>query len=290
MRMEEINEFIEAQLQAWPMAHANYIALGATERRRFRLGDFEGAVQFNPARIRSTGADVSKEAVRQRACFLCKENRPKEQTTMLEMEGYEMILNPYPIFPVHFTIPLLKHEPQDEFPLEMAAFAEKFPQLAIFFNGAKAGASAPDHAHMQAVLKTELPIVALTERLHPATEGGIKSSDEFGADLPFRYWSAVISPDLDGMKALAELPTLVPDRELVNAYFWISDGGLLRAVVIPRRAHRPACYFDQDEEKRRMVSPGAVDMAGIIVVPRREDFERLTDEEIARIYRECGMQ
>ena len=48
--------------------------------------------------------------------FLCEKNRPTEQfsRTMTSSDGkhsYELLVNPYPILPMHFTIPLTSHEP-----------------------------------------------------------------------------------------------------------------------------------------------------------------------------------
>ena len=287
----DINHFIEQQLAAWPLAADNYHALGHTERRHFRLGDFDCYVQYNPARAISTAAKVDAESVAKRPCFLCSANRPKEQMEGPTYDGWQLLLNPYPIFPVHFTLPFVKHEPQGEIPFEMAVVAEANPQLAVFFNGAHAGASAPDHAHMQAVLKSELPLVHLVERLHPASEAGLRDSRTFDASLPFHFKSAVVTHDLTGMKALADIvrwggvdaATGLPDRDLVNAIMWIDSEGYLRVVVIPRTAHRPRCY-SLPEGERLMVSPGTIDMAGILVLPRREDFERITEEDIRRIY------
>ncbi|MCM1152380.1 MAG: DUF4922 domain-containing protein [Muribaculum sp.] len=295
--MEDLRDFVELQLERWPFAAANYHGLGATERRTFMLGDFPCAVQYNPARIRSTGAKVDAKSIGERPCFLCKNNRPDEQISGIAIEGWELLVNPYPIFPLHFTIPSMSHDPQGELPLEMAALAEKWPGMAIFFNGARAGASAPDHAHMQMVGKWELPIVALTEKIHHSARGGIVDSvvlaAEQGLSLPFAWKSAVITPDLEGMKTLAALPNIYgvdaetgePDRGLVNAIMWIGSDRLLRAVIIPRKRHRPACYYAGEDEKM-LVSPGTIDMAGVIILPRREDFDRITPEDVASIYGE----
>lgn len=290
----DINHFIEQQLSVWPLAAANYTALGLTRRKHFQLGDFDCYVQYNPARAVSTCAKVDTESIAKRPCFLCAANRPQEQMEGPTYDGWVTLLNPYPIFPVHFTLPFVKHEPQGEIPFELAVVAEANPQLAVFFNGARAGASAPDHAHMQAVLKTELPLLRLVERLHPASQPGIRDSRTFGADLPFHFKSAVITHDMDGMRALAEMPRIggvdaatgQPDRDLVNAIMWIDDSGYLRVVVIPRAAHRPACYTAEAEADRLLVSPGTVDMAGIIIVTREEDFERITPDDVRRIYAE----
>ena len=294
---EEINTLIENQLQEWPMAKANFDALVKARRKRVAVGDLETGVQFNPARIRSTGADISKEAIAARKCFLCRENRPAEQHTHNLMSGLEMLVNPFPIFPVHFTFPAKEHRPQTAPPPAMALLAIKFPDLCIFYNGAKAGASAPDHLHLQGVLSRELPLIRLVERSHPAEGKSLMWSEEFGKDLPFRFLSGIVNPEETNMETLRTLLTTfghdkegAPDAALVNTYFWIDPAcGLLRGIAIPRRAHRPSCYTAEATD-RLIVSPGAIDMAGMIITPREGDFEKITSEDIRRIYREVAFE
>lgn len=296
---EEINNFIEAQLESWPLARANFERLRECRRHPISWGRLEGGVQLNPARIVSTGASVDSKSIAARKCFLCKCNRPEEQMEFPWLDGWDMLLNPFPILPVHFTIASKEHVPQDRVPLEMAAMAEKAPSLVFFFNGAKAGASAPDHQHVQAVLKSELPLMRYVEKAHPINHTGLKSSTEFEDSelLPFQFISGVISPDSEGMRALAAIPHLYgengdsseADPGLVNAFFWISDQGLLRVVVVPRRRHRPDCYF-LPEGERLMISPGAIDMAGLIITPREEDFERADKHKISDIYAQTAFK
>lgn len=287
--------YIEQQLASWQLAKTNYDRLALAERRKISLGDLTVGIQNNPERIRSTGASVDAESVKKRACFLCAANRPEEQFAAEIEPGWDLLVNPYPIFPVHFTIVYGSHEPQDAPPLDMASFAEKLPGTAVFFNGAKAGASAPDHLHCQAVLKDELPLLRLAEELHPDSESGWMLSSDSGKDLPFVFISCVIRPDLEGMRLLAAIPNVcgidsesgVPDRGLVNTFFWIDASGILRVLIVPRRAHRPSCYFKEDPEKR-VISPGAIDMAGIIVAPRKEDFNSISEAELREIYSEVA--
>lgn len=292
---EDINNIIERQLDVWTEARDNFFRLAQTERRRIALGDLQGAFQYNPARIRSTGASVDKKSIAERPCFLCRTNRPEEQLTMPWLNGWEFLVNPYPILPVHFTIPSVEHCPQGEVPVEMAAMAEAAPDLVFFYNGARAGASAPDHLHVQAVLKSELPLLRIAEACHPTSRPGCMSSEDFGLRLPFHFVSAVVSPDKEGMKVLAkamhafgiDATTAVADTGLVNAFFWIDQSGLLRYVIVPRKAHRPSCYFKEGSEQL-MVSPGAIDMTGIIVLPRKEDYDRITEQDIWHIYDEVA--
>lgn len=291
MNTEEINNFIEYQLSVWPEAKRNFDALTKIGRKSVNVGDFEMFAQHNPARIRSTGAKTDAESIKKRACFLCSSNRPQQQIAHEWLEGWDLLINPYPILPVHFTIVDKKHRPQDAIPLEMAVMAEKAPDLAIFYNGAKAGASAPDHRHCQAVLKTELPIIRLTEKYHLKKMPAIISSSEFNLSLPFNFISAIITPDNEGMKIL-RLMTLIqgidkttgkPDPGLVNAFFWIDSAGLLRSIIIPRRAHRPDLFFAEDDSKMT-VSPGALDMAGLLILPVEDDYSRISSDLAAHIY------
>lgn len=300
--LEMLTDFIERQLAIWNLAADNYNALGHTCRRSFMLGDMPVYLQHNPARIKSTAAATDSKSIKERPCFLCKENRPKEQLSFEEMlhtedtiPGWETLVNPYPIFPIHLTIPSISHTPQNEIPFEMAAFAERWPGMAIFFNGAKSGASAPDHAHMQAVLASELPIIHLCEKYHPVTNAGIMSCEDFNADLPFLFYSAVIYPDAAGMQTLSAMQQFSgtdangnPDPGLVNCFMWISGNGVLRAALIPRSAHRPSCFYAEGNE-RKMISPGAIDMAGVIIAPRKEDFDSITEDDIRKIYAETGL-
>lgn len=291
---EDINSLIETQLMVWQEAKENFDRLREVRRKSLICGDFPAGAQLNPARIRSTAASVDTDSIAARPCFLCPENRPAEQLSGEWPEGWDLLVNPYPILPVHFTIVCRQHIPQGEVPLEMAAMAEAAPSLAIFFNGARAGASAPDHLHCQGVLKSELPIISIAEKFHPDDRTGWMSSEEFGADLPFHFLSAVITPDPEGLVALSlvsgaggvDESTREFDTGLVNAFFWISDNGVLRIVIVPRKAHRPSHYFRNNNSY--MISPGAIDMAGLIILPQEDDFERINAAVAREIYAETA--
>lgn len=295
MDTEAINDFVERQLETWPEAKRNYDALAQTGRKPLQLGDLTAYAQHNPARIRSTGAKTDAASIRQRACFLCASNRPKEQMALEWLPGWVLLVNPFPILPIHFTIVDTQHQPQDRIPVEMAAMAEKAPDLAIFYNGARAGASAPDHRHCQAVLKSELPLLRLAEKHHTSDFPAIVSSEKFGLDLPFNFLSAIVTPDQKGMWTLdvmtrargVDAETGLPDAGLVNAFFWIDSLGLLRIIVIPRRAHRPKCFHAEDDSKMT-VSPGALDMAGLMILPVASDFDRINPDIARRIYPETA--
>lgn len=291
---EEINAFIETQLELWPLARENFDKLRNVKRKPVSIGKLDIYVQYNPARIVSTGARTDKESIATRRCFLCASNRPEQQIS-IDHNDWEMLLNPFPILPVHFTTAHKKHIPQSRIPLEMAILAEKFKGLAFFFNGARAGASAPDHLHVQAVLQEELPIIKLAEKYHNLSHKGFTSSESFNIELPFHFISGIIDNSSKGMENLARITrafgvdaeTGLKDHGLVNAFMWIDNSDYLRVIIIPRKRHRPSCY-GYGKEDNFLISPGALDMAGILVTPRIEDFERINEPKIREIYSEVA--
>lgn len=260
--------FLRHQLAQWPMAAANFEALRRVETRTMEYRGRNFAVQHNPARIASTGAKVADGNAGPRPCLLCKANRPAEQLSFGLDHGYELLVNPFPIFPVHFTIPTLDHTPQQliacgraERMAHMAEFAMNLPGLALFYNGARCGASAPDHFHFQAVEASRMPL------LDWATDG---------RQLPFNVinFSATTPPEAEAklLEAIAPLPRRTggdePDINVICRADGISGG--VQICVIPRKAHRPD--FFGSAEGQILVSPASVDLAGTIILPRPEDF------------------
>lgn len=283
-------DFIDSQLAEWPLARENYQALGRTERRSIQLGDLAVGIQHNPARIVSTAAKTDEKTLSERPCFLCKCNRPPQQAGFKIAKGWELLLNPYPIFPTHFTIVSTSHCPQEGFPLDMIEMAEKLPGHTVFFNGKKAGASCPDHLHCQAVKTLELPLMQLIERRHTPDYGGFATDADLGLDVPFGFRSIIITPDLDGMERLAKIQEFIGKDYIedgkINIFVWIDSQGLLRICAVPRFAHRPSCYGH--EEGQHLISPGCIDMAGVLIAPLAKDYESLTEDEVRSIFRECG--
>lgn len=284
-------DYIDSQLAIWPLARDNYQALGRTERRGIRIGDLTVGIQHNPARIVSTGAKTDSGSIAARPCFLCKANRPPQQHAAEIAEGWELLVNPYPIFPTHFTIVSSEHKPQEGLPLDMITMAERLPGHTVFFNGKKAGASCPDHLHCQAVKTHELPLMRLIESSHTLSSGHTADSTSLGLDVPAYFVSVIITPDMEGMQYLSSIEEIFGKEFIsegrINVFAWIDDSGLLRLAAIPRRAHRPACYGA--EEGQRLVSPGSIDMAGVMITPLKKDYDGLTEKEVRDIYKECSI-
>lgn len=277
--MPLLGEQLREQLRVWPLAAANFAALGQCERRPFSIGTggaLHGAFQLNPARMVSTAAKTDAASLASRPCFLCAGNRPKEQymlpwrgPSMREGDGqkWEILVNPYPILPFHLVMAAAEHKPQLDIPADMIAMAEMLPGAAIFFNGAQAGASAPDHEHCQIVLAEELPLLQYLEGGgHPG-------------DLPFNVEYYDVTPDMAGLEMMESF-LRCSDPTRVNAFAWLGRDGRMRLLKVRRRAWRPSCYPEM------MVSPGSIDVAGLIILPRREDFERITEADLLKIYSE----
>lgn len=168
--------FIENQLAKWQTARTNHEALNQIETRRFELAGNTITVQFNPARAVSTCAKVDKSSIEARKCFLCPENKPNEQDEIIISldEPFSLRINPYPILPGHLTISSLKHQDQvladktiRQLPGKLISWLEEYfaSDYVLFYNGAKCGASAPDHFHFQAVKQSDVPVIQQWERL-----------------------------------------------------------------------------------------------------------------------------
>jgi hypothetical protein len=79
----------------------------------------------------------------------------------------------------------------------------------------------------------------------------------------------------------------------INLISWRQEGGIGRedeivTLIFPRKKHRPDCYFAEGDEKI-LVSPGALDMGGLIITPREEDFHKITAEHVATILKEVTL-
>lgn len=289
-------EFHARQLSEWPAAAERYEALSRVQVREISVGGFPVRLQFNPARAVSTGAKVDAASIAARPCFLCAGNRPQEQKILDVYEGIDTLVNPFPIFSRHFTLASRGHVHQDTVDFaEMGRIALTVPGLVVFYNGSMAGASAPDHLHLQAGEKEFLPVCGMLE----SDPGDLmKHTAGYRAFCPGELpMSAVhfVSRTID--KELTQwLDTLLPADEdsglrqkgLRNVLMWADDEGMLHTLFLPRRAHRPACYYKEEGEGRLMVSPGAVDMAGVLILPRQADFESITRSDIRRIYDEVS--
>lgn len=312
--------FFDLQLSQWPEASQRYRDLTDVQMKELRVGPLTFAAQYNPARIRSTGANITKQALAERPCFLCKENRPKEQLGLTlspsswrgnvtpnpsatkaspnwgRLEG--ALVNPFPILPMHFTLPTEKHQPQRIKPLfgQMMELLQKYPELTVFYNGPRCGASAPDHAHLQAGTTGVLPLQKewprLSENLKPVSKSDEDALLALIEDYPCTAL-VIRTKDVKGAEQLFaqlydSLPIMEGEEEpMLNVISWRDNEDYL-TVVFPRKKHRPDCYYAEGDAQL-LVSPGALDMAGLMITPRKEDFLKLDADKAVAILQECSL-
>ena len=290
--------FFNRQLQVWEEVRQRYRDLERVETRELVADTFTMMAQWNPARIASTGAKIDAKSIAERPCFLCAKNRPKEQMHRRVDGLYELLVNPFPILPVHLTIPTLRHRSQRILPMygELLQLAQRNSDLTLLYNGPHCGASAPDHAHLQAVSTGILPLQRSWARLSRNLTEVVKTSDDDGiwllADYPATAF-VIKTHDVETGEQLFKrlykcLPPSADNSEpMMNIIAWTTENGLV-SVVLPRRKHRPTCYTAEGDAQY-IISPGAVDMGGLIITPREQDFRRLTPELILDIYRELTL-
>lgn len=288
---ETIQKFLTEQLADWETARNNYAALADVQVRELNVCGVHYKVQFNPARIVSSGAKVDAKSIQERKCFLCPANLPAQQKGIPFGGHYQILVNPFPIFPRHLTIPDLNHTPQRiEGRLEdMMELARQLTDFTIFYNGPRCGASAPDHAHFQAGNRGFMPIEAdwknqIAGRIadygkatlyylndQPRTTLVIQTSDMASANHLFRLIC----------RLLPEQPEGEPMLNLLAMY----DEGVWTLFVFPRAKHRPACYTAEGDA-RLLSSPASVDLGGVFITPVEADFHKISPAIMEQILSE----
>lgn len=293
---DEKDDFFGRQLAQWPEAAKRFEALENVKTRKLDCGI---TLQHNPARIVSTAANVDKTSIEKRLCFLCAENRPVTQIKTDVLFDIEVLVNPFPILPGHLTLPLKGHTPQqiDALYWDMLTLARDWQGMAVFYNGAKCGASAPDHAHLQAVKEVDIPLFGewwnrIGEALETVKEyGGATLCYSQSYIVPvFIIESSDISASIhlfDSLKAALPISDDETEPRMNVITVYREDKGWV-TVVVPRASHRPASYF-ADGEAQRLISPGLLDMVGVMIAPRPEDFEGITSDEARGILREVAL-
>jgi hypothetical protein len=293
-----VEALMRSQLKAWEQAANNYSALSGVRVKEFTLGNIRIKVQFNPARILSSAAKVDAKSISERKCFLCKENRPAVQEG-IKYSGnngdYEVLVNPFPIFPKHLTIPELRHTRQQIKGryFDMLNLSRCLSDYVVFYNGPKCGASAPDHMHFQAGNKGMLPIQTDTASLHlDKIEFFQKGSSLSGAELYeikdyIRGSLLIVSNSIEESQILFEkIYELLHINEgewepMMNLLSWYHDNKWY-TVLFLRAKHRPSHYFAEGDSNL-LLSPASVDLGGLFITPLEKDFKKISDREILEI-------
>jgi len=318
---EEIaNDLFDTQIDKWPEVAERYKQLGDVAVNNLIFEQVKLVSQFNPARIASTGAKVDAKSIKERPCFLCEHNRPDEQIDCCVAKRYQLLVNPFPILPRHFTIPLRHHQPQailDKYEDMMKITEGLGDEMLVFYNGPLCGASAPDHMHFQAGSRGIVPLERdwdsnyrkTRSRVWPISEDELYEAtqlEEMADNTGIFSLRGYVCP---GVIIVTRTPSAnavlfkkiydvlpIPEgsnEPMMNVLAWkeasSTDGSpRIVSVILPRSKHRPDCYFAEGDAKI-LVSPGALDMGGLLITPREEDFRKLTPEMAGMIIRECAM-
>lgn len=314
------DDFFKTQMALWPEVEERFRQLAENvESKELARDGLRLMAQYNPVRINSTTAKVKKTEIKKRPCFLCDKNRPVQQIEQPVEELFHLLVNPFPILPNHLTISLRRHKPQQLAPMTkgMLRMAAQMSDYVVFYNGPRSGASAPDHGHLQAGGRGVIPIerdwrfysTQLTT-LYPLTDGQRAEMEEHGESSPRAAISLLsgyacpafvveTAADAPSDYLLQKLIDLLTERQKVvepdvNVLCWREAGGAAEAdrlvtIVFPRRKHRPDVYFKDEAEGGLLISPGAVDMGGLIITPRESDFQRITAKMAVSILREVTM-
>ena len=315
---DEIEEFFKKELEEWQEAAERYKALEKVQTKELQLGEMGLAAQWNPARIVSTGASIDKKTISERPCFLCDNNRPKEQHKLMTEKHYQILVNPYPILPQHFTIPMRRHTPQSIYSSfgTLRKMAWDMPKHVVFYNGPLCGASCPDHMHLQAGSRGIVPLErdwTMYEKglrkLYPLTGEQMASMEEAGnvGSRPGLYllegYACPVfvirslpaeSDSLLCQRVYKALPVVGDESEpRLNIVCWRQEGTSSRpdeivTLIFPRSKHRPDCYYAEGKEQL-LISPGALDMCGLFITPREQDFKALTAERAQAILQEVTL-
>ena len=272
----EIDNLFSDQKNSWYQLQNAIKQMDEVKTKQFNWGnEFSVNVQFNPARITSTAAKTDAKHLSERPCFLCETNRPAEQKGITFLDKYIILCNPFPILKNHLTIPLHSHVPQRirNKVADMLTLAQHLSDYVVFYNGPKSGASAPDHFHLQAGLKQDVLLQG---------------------DNELRSCMMISSSNLNEIVELFEevyqyLRSLQPGEEepMLNVVVFVDDNNY-NIHIFPRRAHRPIQYY-KEGNNQLMISPGALDLAGLMITVREEDFNKISKVDIEDIYSQVSL-
>ena len=294
------HQLLVAQREEWPMLRRDYASLPAVQARAIDFDGFKIVLQYNPARLISSAAKVDAKSVRERKCFLCSPNLPRDQRGLDFGREYVILCNPFPIFPEHFTIPHREHRAQKisgslDVMLDLAK--QMSSRYTIFYNGPRCGASAPDHLHFQAGSRGFMPIDREYEAI---ARRGVRLAETraFGVVAVENYLRRFVSIESNDPEMLAKVFAAVEsalqqiagsgDEEPLMNVLATYDNDAWRVIIVPRARHRPSFYFAEGEEKI-LLSPAAVEMGGICAVPLQKDFKRLDREHLVQAFGEVTL-
>jgi len=280
--IDEVEELFERQARAWPQLAKGIEGLASAKTRQVRVDWFDIFVRHIPHRVGSTTAPVDRESVTKRPCFLCAGNLPPEEEGVRFGEDFTIYCNPFPIVERHLTIAHKEHSSQriaNQFG-NMLDLAAALPGYFVVYNGPECGASAPDHMHFQAGSRSLFPIEHDTAGISGLTLPNYRRNVFL---FRGRERSALIDRMDRAIELLAQATRKRPEPLVNLAVFHERDQWI--TYLFPRGKHRPGVFYSGE----LTVSPASIDLCGIFVVPIAHDFEKITGDAIAAIFREVTL-
>ncbi len=292
---------LESQKQTWTQLADGYKSLETIKVKTFYFDGFRIKAQFNPGRIISSSAKVDAASIKERKCFLCPENLPIEQKGIPYDKRYLILANPFPIFPEHFTIPDVKHTPQ-KIDGNIGGLLNLSKDISgnymAFYNGPKCGASAPDHFHFQAGNKNFMPIGDDFHQLINEYGEVLKENENFiltAVDDGLRKFISMESFDYSLLvdlfdKFYKNYSLLVNSGEepMMNILSYFEEKSGWRLIIFLRNKHRSSHYFSEGE-KNILLSAASVDLGGVCIFPLEKDFDKITKEQLAEVFKEISI-
>lgn len=297
--LDQMADALQKQQQGvWPLYADNAKGLEQVQVKTFHYAQCDLKVQFNPARIKSSAAKVDSKSISERKCFLCTDALPPQQKGIPFNDEYLILINPYPIFPRHLTIPRLEHVPQliEPYFRDMLELSRALETYTVFYNGPKCGASAPDHMHFQAGNKGFLPVETEYNKLKVTTDRKLFCNDHlviFAVSDYLRKFIAIESDEITLLQTAFEwLHELLEQRHqepepmlnILSGY----ENGKWRVLVFPRDKHRPDQYFAEGDENI-LLSPASVDFGGVCITPQEKDFNKIKAADLADIFAQVSV-
>ena len=294
------NFYFNQQIKEWPQLKIAYESLNSIQEKTYWFDNFKIIAQYNPNRIKSTTANVEENSQSSSDCFLCEKNLPEKQKGIALKNGYALLCNPFPIFPEHFTIPNIEHQPQqiknsfNDFLFFSKIFGKRY---SLIYNGPKCGASAPFHLHFQMGTKNFMSIENDIQQMKNDFGKALVETEEisiFNVDdkcrkilfIESKKINAIsqafglIYEELKSTSKLNEEPMLNIISSFDGEFGW-------SLIIFLRTKHRPDIFYKTDESKM-LVSPATIDIGGIFIVPQKNDFERMNADTIKNIFREVS--
>ena len=295
-----LNAFIKQQIASWPELKTALQNLDEQIIKPVFLSELQVQLHHTPHRIKSSASKVDKKSISERPCFLCTDNLYEKQLAMTYHENWLILNNPFPIFKDHLVVSHKAHllqDIKDALPAMINFVQDTDFSFSAFYNGPACGASAPDHLHFQACKKNDLPIIGQLKKIFSVDPSQIQIIDQnssitsYTGTLDKRGVFVCTSEEKEAIlsrlhQVLSYLKSLThsPEEPLINIIISGTEN-TFTAIMFPRKAHRPECFFREDSGKF-LVSPGAVDVAGSIILPLKADYDRMDRNLLLNIFSE----